>query len=118
MKQIRMLTSNTFEERLGETPLSTFIQEFYEEVTKKKLDLEIYEASGSLIPERLKKLSIEEFTPERLPAARGTTNIFIVGSAVYLACYKDSQIGLKIQQSEIAQMFHFLFDVAGRGVER
>ncbi|MBI2453345.1 hypothetical protein HYV56_01435 [Candidatus Peregrinibacteria bacterium] len=110
LHQIRMLTSNTFEERLGDVPLSKFVEDFFQEIRDRKIDFEIYEASGNLIPERFRKISFASFAPAKFPAARGTTNIFLAGHAVYLACYKHSQIGLKIKQSEISQIFHFLFD--------
>lgn len=110
LRRICMLTSNTFEERLGEVPLSKFVDEFFSEVQRRKLDLDILEASGTLVPERIRKVSFQDFRPEKFPAARGTTNVFLVGHAVYIACYGSSQIGLKIKQSEISQIFHFLFD--------
>ena len=81
---------------------------------KRKIDLEIFEASGTLIPERLRKVSMESFDPSKLPAAKGTTNIFLAGHAVYLACYKTAPVGLKIKQAEMSQMFHFLFDMFGQ----
>lgn len=117
LQQIRMLTSNTFEERLGDVPLSRFVDEFFADIRKCKLDVEILEASGTLIPERVRAVSFTEFQPEKFPAARGTTSIFLVGSCVYLACYKDTQIGMKIKQAEMSQIFHFLFDVVGRSAE-
>lgn len=116
LKQVRMITSNTFEEKLGDVPLSKFVNEFYSEIKRRRIDLEIFEASGTLIPERLKKVGLKDFTPEKLPAARGTTNIFIAGHAVYIACYQKTQIGLKIKQSEISQIFHFLFDFVDKNV--
>jgi len=110
IRQIRMLTSNTFDEQLGNVSLSVYIEDFFEKVKEQNYDLEIFEASGTLIPERLQKVSAKDFDPHKLPAARGTTNIFIAGSSVYIAYYKESQIGLKIKQSEVSQIFHFIFD--------
>jgi len=112
--QIRMLTSNTFEERLGDIPLSKFVKEFFTEIKKRKIDLEIFEATGTLIPEALHKTSFKDFDPNLLPAAKGTTSIFLAGYAVYIACYKSSQIGLKIKHSEMSQIFHFMFDILGK----
>ncbi|MBI5414023.1 hypothetical protein HZA38_00725 [Candidatus Peregrinibacteria bacterium] len=111
LHQIKMLTSNTFEERLGNVPLSRFIEEFFNEIKSLMVDFEILEMTGTLLPERLHRIAFLEFNPEKIPAAKGTTSIFIAGHAVYLTCYKTSQIGLKIKQSEISQMFHFLFDM-------
>lgn len=117
LHQIRMLTSNTFEEQIGNVKLSKFINEFFAEIRKQRLDLEIYEASGNLIAERLHRVNSKDFNPEKIPAARGTTNIFLAGNTLYIACYQDSQIGLKIKQTQVAQIFHFLFNFIGKHVE-
>jgi sugar-specific transcriptional regulator TrmB len=114
LKQIRMLTSNTFEEKLGEVPLSKFVRELFADIRKSGIEVQMFEASGTLIPERLRRVPFEQVNPDRLPGARGATNIFIVGKVVYLTCYRDSQIGLKIKHAEISQIFHFLFDLVGR----
>lgn len=113
IRQIRMLTSNTFDERLGDTPLSRYVGDFFEDVRTRGLDLEVLEATGTLLPERLRRRD-DNIDPTKLPAARGATNVFIVGHAVYLACYKQSQVGLKIKQAELSQIFHFLFDMLRR----
>lgn len=117
IKQIRMLTSNTFEEKLGDVPLSKFVRNLFQDIRKQGIDMQIYEASGTLIPERLRNINFDKLNPSRLPASRGATNIFIVGQVVFLTCYRDSQIGLKIKHAEISQIFHFMFDLVGRQVE-
>ncbi len=114
LKQVRMLTSNTFDERLGGKKLSTFVSQLFDDIRKQKIDVEIFEATGAMIPERLQQVSLATLDPEKLPAARGATNIFLVGQVVYLTCYKQSQIGLKIKHAEISQIFHFLFDMMGK----
>jgi len=112
---IRMLTSNTFEQQLGNVPLSNFMQEFYDSAKEKKLTVDIIEASGTLLPERIRRIALRDFRPDEYPASRGATNVFLVGSALYLACYGDSQIGLKIKQEQMSQIFHFFFDaVSGK----
>ncbi len=112
--QLRMIASNTFDERLANIPLSRFVSDFFTEVKNHKVDIEIFEASGNLIPEHLARVKTQNFDPQKLPAARGTTTIFLVGTALYVACYKTNQVGIKIKQPEIGQIFHFLFDVIGR----
>ena len=116
IRQVRIITSNTFEERLGDVPLSRFVHEFYDEIKKRKIDTQIFEAAGNLIPEHLNSVSIEKFDPTKLPAAQGTTNIFLAGHALYIACYKDTQIGLKVKQTEMSQIFHFLFDFIAKKI--
>lgn len=112
--QLRMIASNTFDERLANIPLTRFVSDFFTEIKNRKVDIEIFEASGNLIPEHLAHIETQNFDPQKLPAARGTTNIFLVGTALYVACYKTNQVGIKIKQPEIGQIFHFLFDVIGR----
>lgn len=114
LHQIRMMTTNTFEERLGNVSLAKFVKEFFQELRKRKVDCDIFEISGTLIPEHLHKIPFSKFDPEKLPGNRGVTNIFLVGHSVYLASYKINQIGLKIKHSEMSQIFHFLFDLAGK----
>jgi DNA-binding Lrp family transcriptional regulator len=108
---IRMLTSNTFEERPGAMTSAGFMDEFFAEVRKRKLDIEILEASGTLLPERVRRVFLHEFHPEHIAAARGATNVLLAGTVVYITCYRDSQIGLKIKQGEMSQLFHFFFDM-------
>lgn len=117
LRQIRMMTSNTFAQKLGNVPLSRFMGEFFREVRDAGLSMDITEASGTSIPERVHTLTREELRLEELPAARGTVNMFLVGSAVYIACYTDTQIGLKIKQDEMSQMFHFFLDMLRKQAE-
>ncbi len=113
LRQVRMLTTNTFDERLGDVPLSKFIRGLFDDLRENRIDVQMFEASGMRLPERVRKVSFDTVNPEKLPAARGATNIFLAGQVVYLTCYKDSQIGLKIKHNEISQIFHFLFDMMG-----
>ncbi len=115
--QIRMLTSNTFDERLGDVPLSKFVRGLFADIQKSNIDMEMFEASGTLLPERIRRVSPQSVNLDKLPAARGTTTIFVVGQVVYLTCYKHSQIGLKIKHAEISQMFHFLLDIMAKVAE-
>lgn len=117
LRQIRMLTSNTFDERLGDASLSKFVRQLFADIRKHKIDVEMFEASGTLLPERIRAVPFDTVNPDKLPAARGATNIFLVGQSVYITCYKHSQIGLKITHGEISQVFHFLFDMMGRKAE-
>ncbi|HLD33036.1 MAG TPA: helix-turn-helix domain-containing protein [Candidatus Peribacteraceae bacterium] len=114
LKQLRMLSSNTFEERVEDEPLSKTVRAFFEDLRKRKIQVELFEATGGLVPEHLKKVPPAELDLSRLPIARGTSNIFVAGHAVYLATYKGGQVGLKIKQAELSQIFHFIFDLLGR----
>lgn len=116
VRRIRMLTSNTFDQQMGTAKLSTFMDEFFSETKKRDLNVEIIEASGTLLPEYIRRIDPRHFSAEHMPAARGATNVFLVGTALYLACYDDSQIGLKIKQQQMSQIFHFFFDMACKNV--
>lgn len=116
--RLRMLTSNTFDQQLGAVKLPSFVDEFFKDVQKTSLAIEVIEASGTLIPEYLRRIDISRFSMSSLPAARGATNVFLVGSALYLACYGDTPIGLKVKQEQMSQVFHFFFDVLGREAVR
>ncbi len=112
--RIRMLTSNTFDQQMGTVRLSKFMDEFFAEAKKSALAVEILEASGTLLPEYIRRIDPAHFLPEDFPAARGTTNVFLVGTALYVACYGDSQIGLKVKQGQMSQIFHFFFDMVAK----
>jgi sugar-specific transcriptional regulator TrmB len=114
--RMRMLTSNTFDQQLGNVPLSRFMKEFFDQLRERSLDMEIIEASGTLLPEYIRRIAAADFHLDTLPAARGATSIFLVGDAVYLACYGDTQIGLKIKQPQMSGIFHFLLDALSKNV--
>jgi hypothetical protein len=116
VRQVRMLSMNIFSEHLASVPLSKFISEFLVSVRRDGIDMDVLEATGALIPERMERRSVEDLDPGKLPAAGGATHIFLAGSAVYLLTFRETQIGLKIKQQEMAQVFHFLFDIVGKGV--
>jgi hypothetical protein len=114
VRTIRMLSSNTFEQQLGDVPLSRFVGEFFATAKQRKIGVEVLEASGTLLPEYVRFLSPTQVPLEKLPASRGATSVILAGSALYLACYEDSQIGLKIKHRSMSQIFHFFFDAVGR----
>lgn len=114
--RIRMLTSNTFDQQRGSVPLSAFMGKFFQESRESNVGIEMLEASGTLLPEFIRRIDPQHLSPDVLPAARGATNVFLVGSALYLASYGDSQIGLKIKHQEMSQIFHFFFDVISKNV--
>ena len=114
--RIRMITSNTFDQQMGSVALSKFMGEFFRDARTAKLGIEIIEASGTLLPECIRRIDPRHFDPDEFPAARGASNVFLVGTALYLACYGDSQIGLKIKQAQMSQIFHFFFDMISKNL--
>ncbi len=118
VRQVRMLSTNTFTEKLSSVPLSKFISEFLGEIKKKAIEMDILEATGTLIPERVEHRNAKDLNPDKLSAAGGATHIFLAGTAVYLLIFRETQIGLKIKQQEMAEVFHFLFDMMQKTASR
>ncbi|MDD5055810.1 MAG: helix-turn-helix domain-containing protein [Candidatus Peribacteraceae bacterium] len=118
IRQVRLLSINTFHDRLESVPLSKFMSEFRRAVDLEGIDMDILEATGTIVPERMERRHMKDFDFSSLPAAGGATHILLAGAAVYLLTFKQTQIGLKIRQQEMAQVFHFLFDLAGKSVVR
>ncbi len=112
--RIRILTSNTFDQQMGNVTLAKFADEFFRDAKQRKLGIEIVEASGTLLPEHVRRIDPEHFSPSDFPAARGATSVLLVGTALYLACYSSSPIGLKIKQQQMSQIFHFFLDAISR----
>lgn len=110
--QLRILSSNTYEERIDDPSLLRIVRNFFQDLEKQHYALQFFEATGGMVPERVRKLSKENLN-EGLPFAQGTTNVFIAGSAVYLSSYRGNKIGLKLKHHDLSQIFHFLFDLLG-----
>ncbi len=114
VRQVRLLSSNTFEEWLSDEPMKRVVTGFFDDLRTASVSVELFEVTGGLVPERLRKLSGKDASIPASVITHGSTNIFLIGHTVYLACYKGTQVGLKMTQAELSQIFHFLFDVAGR----
>lgn len=109
--QIRMLSSNTFEDWQRDPVLARAMQEFLAAVNRKDISIQLFEATGGIVPERLQHVSVKDPQRQQLSFARGMTSVFLVGHCVYLTCYKGSATGLKIKQADVSQIFHFMFDL-------
>lgn len=116
LRQLRVLSSNTYEERVSSAPLSKTIRSFFQDVGKLNVEVDLFEATGGMVPERVRGIPMAKLSPDSIPVASGTTNIFIAGSTVYLACYKGNPVAVKIQHHELSQIFHFLLDFLGQKV--
>lgn len=110
IEQLRVLTSNTYEERIDDSELPGILKSFFKDLQERGIHIEYFEATGGMVPERLRSMD-ETHSHEEMLRAQGTTNVFVAGSAVYLASYRGSKIGLKLKHHDLSQIFHFLFDV-------
>ncbi len=113
IEQLRVLTSNTYEERIDDPDLPGILKSFFADVLKNNVVIEYFEATGGMVPERIRSIPKPQTLTEML-RAQGTTNVFIAGSAVYLASYRGSKIGLKVKHHDLSQIFHFLLDMLGK----
>jgi DNA-binding Lrp family transcriptional regulator len=113
IRQVRVLTSNTYEEKIADEKLRTTLETFFVDIRKRGIGIEFFEATGGMVPEQLRRLP-STLSPEDLLRSQGTTNVFLAGTAVYLASYRGNKIGLKVQHHDLSQIFHFLFDLLGK----
>ncbi len=114
VRQVRLLSSNTFEEWLSDESMQRTVKGFFQDLQEASVSVELFEVTGGLVPERLRKIGGKDIAVSSTLITHGSTNIFLIGHTVYLACYKGTQVGLKITQAELSQIFHFLFDLAGK----
>ena len=116
VRQIRVLSSNTFDEQMTEKKLEGIIGDFFNDISKLNVQVEAFEATGSMLPEQLRRANATTSPSESLRLVRGTTTMTLIGHTLYLGSYKSPAVGLKIKHAALSQMFHFLFDVLGKNV--
>jgi predicted transcriptional regulator len=106
---LRMFASNTHTEQLSSIKMKDVAQKFLREIQERNIILDCYIGDGMLTMERIsKRTGVEQIIG--LPASSSATNIYVIGSAIYLIIFKDEPIGIKIASHDLAQSFHFLFD--------
>ena len=116
LKLFRMLSSNTFEERVNDKTIEKIVAEFFADLTERDITVELFEATGALVPEHLEAVHLFR-GGGTLPIARGSTGIFVAGHAIYLISCKADPVGLKVKQADLSQIVHFIFDLLGKKVQ-
>lgn len=110
---IRILGSNTFSQKLEQRELGDVIGNFAQSMTEHNLNADILVAQGTLTREWVTRMSsLEDMAT--LPAAGGATTIILVGETVFIVSFRDIPLGVRLDQPDIAQTMHFLFDQIGR----
>lgn len=113
---IRILGSNTFSQQLEQRGLGKVMQQFEKDMKTHALQADILIAQGNLTREWLTRLN--SFADmERLPAAGGATNVILVGESVFMVSFRDFPVGVRIDHPDIAQTFHFLFDISQKSTK-
>ncbi len=110
---IRILGSNTFSQKLEQKELGDVVGSFAQSLKNNKLSADFFIAQGTLTREWVTRMGSLEGI-EKLPAAGGATNIILVGETVFMLSFRDIPIGVRLDQPDIAQTMHFMFDVLGR----
>ena len=110
---IRLFASNTFEEQQTAPVIQTSMQDFFTRLEKQEIMLDSFIGSGSLIMERIDMSSDISFLAQ-LPAARSSVHIFLVGYIVYIVVYRDSPIGIRIENESVADALHIMLDEVQR----
>lgn len=111
---LRILGSNTFSQKLEQKELGDVIGNFSRAMDSQKLRADIFIAQGTLTREWVTRMSsLEDMA--KLPAAGGATNIILVGDTVFMVSFRDIPVGVRLDQPDIAQTMHFLFDQIGGG---
>jgi sugar-specific transcriptional regulator TrmB len=113
---IRILGSNTFSQQLEQKGLGKAIKKFEKDLKTHAVQADILIAQGNLTREWLTHLN--SFADmERLPAAGGATNVILVGESVFMVSFRDFPVGVRIDHPDIAQTFHFLFDISQKSAK-
>ena len=85
------------------------MKDFFKEMKSKKITLESYIGTGSLIMERIEK-EADISILESLPSTDSSTHVFVVGTIVYIIIYKDKPIGIRLDSKHFAHVLHLLLD--------
>ena len=109
LKMIRFFASNSYEEQTRSKTLQQPVKDFFKEMKSKKITLESYIGTGSLIMERIEK-EADISILESLPSTDSSTHVFVVGTIVYIIIYKDKPIGIRLDSKHFAHVLHLLLD--------
>lgn len=108
---IRMFASNTYLEQNENIKASEFATNFFDKLKKDKIHIDTFIWLWNLIMERIdtnfKNINISE-----LPATQSSINIILVWKIFYVILYNKSPQWIKIENENLADAMHILFDTA------
>ncbi|EKE26641.1 MAG: hypothetical protein ACD_4C00210G0002 [uncultured bacterium (gcode 4)] len=108
---IRMFASNTYLEQNENIVAWEFAKNFFDWLKKEKIHIDTFIWSWNLIMERIdtnfKNIDIWE-----LPATWSSINIILVWKIFYLIIYNKTPQWIKIENENLADAMHILFDTA------
>jgi len=107
---IRLFASNTVDSQVTlSKDMKNSTKELFENLQKNKISIESFLWNGIMLMESISK-TYNIDTISDLPASNSAVNIYLVGQVIYIIIFKDSPFGIKIESSDLANTFHFLFD--------
>lgn len=109
LKSIRMFASNSYDEQSRSSGLSRSVTDFFDTLKSKKILVESFIGTGTLIMERIEKIAGYDAL-ESLPQTDSSTHVLVVGSVVYVIIYKDKPIGIRLDSKHFAHVLHLLLD--------
>ncbi|EKE28407.1 MAG: hypothetical protein ACD_3C00062G0002 [uncultured bacterium (gcode 4)] len=108
---IRMFASNTYLEQNENIKAEEFAKKFFDTLAKDKIHTDTFIWSGNLIMERIDTYFDTQNIWE-LPATQSSINIILVGKTTYIIIYNKTPQWIKIENENLADAMHILFDVA------
>lgn len=109
LKKIRFFGTNTFEEQESTSAIHQKYRQFLEELVTKKITLDSFIGSGTLIMERIEKCYTAENITS-LPLSQSSMHMFILGTITYIIIYRDKPIGIRFDSTHFAHVMNLLFD--------
>jgi len=110
---IRLFASNTYLEQNENIVASEYAQNFFKNLGRLKIFTDVLLGSGNLIMERI-DANFEHIDISELPATSSSINVIIVGKVIYIITYDKTPQWIKIENENLADAMHILFDTAKR----
>lgn len=107
---IKLFASNTFESKgIINEEVKVITSTFFEELKIKKVSVEAFLWNWISLMETLTKINNIN-TLENLPAWNSAINIYLIWKTLYIIIFKDKPLWIKIENDELWDAMHFIFD--------
>jgi len=109
LKKIRFFASNSYEEQTKWQALDQPVRDFFKTIKYKKIGIETYIGTGSLIMEHIER-ETDVDTLLWLRSSESSTHVFVVGTVVYIVIYRDKPIAIRLDSKHFSHVLHLLLD--------
>lgn len=106
---IRIFASNTIEERWEWWKMWEYASNFFKSLEKENIHIDEYIWVWNLIMERVEHF-VDSTNLSQLPAAKSSANIILVWNILYFIVYDNAPIWIKIENDNLSDAIHILFD--------